>query len=129
MTTSVRPEISATDQASRAMGETDLPKANGPVLAALLASGIGAFLLGFFTTFAVISADFKNFLAFNKAVGPLAGKTSYAVAGWLVAWAVLSFVMRGKHVNATPFYVATFVLIGLGVLGTFPIFYDLFASK
>lgn len=36
--------------------------------------------------------------------------------------------MRGKQYKERPLFIATFVLIALGFLGTFPVFYDLFAQ-
>lgn len=104
------------------------PKPNGPALAALVGAGIGCTVLGVLTTIAEASADFGKLLAFNKGVGPLAGKTTYAVAAFLVSWAVLAFVMRGKQYNERPLLTLTFALIGIGFLGTFPLFFDLFAK-
>ena len=126
----------ATDTATRKVTDGHLrtildsiddQKPNGPALAALLAAGVGATALGVFTTLAAWSTDFKNALVIDKGVGPLSGKTTYAVVTYLVAWAILGFVMRGKQYPERPLFITTFALIALGVLGTFPIFYDLFA--
>lgn len=104
-------------------------KPNGPALAALLSSGIGVTALGLLTTIAAGSANFANLLKINAQVGPLSGKTTYAVAAFLASWIVAAVIMRGKNYNERKFLTATFVLIGVGVLGTFPIFYDLFVPK
>jgi len=112
-----------------AVGEVDIPKTNGTPLSALLSSGIGVFILGVLTTGAVISVDLKNALVLDKAIGPLSGKTVFAVAAYVLAWAVSYFVMRGKNYDARPIFIATFALIAAGFLGTFPIFFDLFAPK
>ena len=115
-----------------AIDSVDEVKPNGPVLAALLASGIGSFVLGLFTTLAQSHAGFKALmdidknLGFKIGVGPLSGKTAYAVAAWLITWAIFAFVMRGKNYEARPFFIATFVLIALGLVGTFPIFFENF---
>ena len=130
MTVAARETKPVTDKDFKATGESvDAPKTNGTPLAALLSSGIGTFVLGALTTGAVISADLKNALVITKPVGPLSGKATYAVAAYLVAWAVAYFVMRGKDYDARPIYIATFVLIAAGFLGTFPLFFDLFAPK
>ena len=109
-----------------AIASIEDPLPNGPAFAALLAAGVGATVLGLLTTLAVASADLKNALVINSAVGPLSGKTTYSVIAMAIAWLVLAFVMRGKSYSARPLFIATFVLIGLGFLGTFPLFFDLF---
>ncbi len=58
--------------------------------------------------------------------GPLAGKTIGAVLVWLVAWGVLTIIYRHKEVESRGALTASLVMIGLGVLGTFPIFFQLF---
>ncbi len=112
--------------------ELDVTKPNGPALAALLSAGIGSAFLGIFTTLAQAHAGFKALMdleknfGFKVGVGPLSGKTIYAVAIWLVAWAITAYVMRGKSYDARPFFIATFVLIGVGLLATFPLFFENF---
>ena len=107
---------------------------NGEAVAAMLAAGIGAVALGFFTTLAEITAGttFRTGgfpgLTWDRGVGPLSGKTGYAVIVWLIAWAVLYFVMRGKEYNFMRMFWITLGLIGLGVLGTFPVFFELFTA-
>lgn len=109
------------------MVETTDTKPNGPALAALLAAGIGSAALGFLTTLSAASKAVSDALVIAKPVGPLSGKTTYAVAVWLLAWLVLALLWRGRDVAPRGVYVATFVLIAIGVLGTFPLFFDLFA--
>jgi hypothetical protein len=110
----------------------ELGKKNGPPLAALLSAGIGTAVLGIFTTVAQSHSGFKALMDLDKnfgfkvGVGPLSGKTIYAVAIWLVAWAVTAYLMRGKEYRTRPFLVATFLLIGVGLLGTFPLFFENF---
>ena len=104
-------------------------KPNGPAMAALLASGIGVAVLGAVTTVAAASAAFGKAITLNAGVGPLSGKTAIAVAAFALSWIVAGFTLRGRDVSERKFLIATFVLIGLGILGTFPIFYDLFAPK
>jgi hypothetical protein len=107
---------------------------NGEAVAAMIAAGIGGLSLGFFTTLAEITAGttFRTGgfpgLTWNTGVGPLSGKTGYAVIIWLIAWAVLHFMWRGREFNFGRMFWITLGLIGLGVLGTFPIFFQLFAA-
>jgi hypothetical protein len=99
---------------------------NGEAMATLVAAGIGAFLLGFFTTMAEVSQPLKDFLTFDKGVGPLSGKTIIPVVLWLVSWVVLFVLWKDKTVDFGKAMIATFVLVGLGFLGTFPIFFQIF---
>jgi len=102
-------------------------KPEGPVAAAILAAGVGALALGVLTTVAEASEGFKEFLTLSEPVGPLSGKTIGAVLIWLVAWVVLHLVYRNKAVESRKALTISLVLIGLGVLGTFPIFFQAFA--
>jgi hypothetical protein len=104
-------------------------KPEGPIAAAIIAGGVGAAALGVFTTLAEASADIKEWLDWNADVGPLSGKTIMAVIVWLVAWAVLHVVYRGKPYETRRAFTIAVVLIGLGVLGTFPTFFQAFAAE
>lgn len=101
---------------------------NGPTAAAIMASGIGSLSLGVFTTLAEMSKVVGNALNLYAPSGPLSGKTAGAVVVWLVAWAVLNGLWKGKEVNFARVFTATLVLIALGLLGTFPLFFDLLAG-
>ena len=62
-------------------------------------------------------------------MGPLSGKTTFAVVVWLVAWAVLHLALRARARLTNGVLVTTGILIALGLLGTFPVFFQLFASE
>ena len=102
-------------------------KPDGPVSAAILAGGDGALLLGLFTTLAEANTDFKDFLSFYDPVGPLSGKTIGAIVLWLLTWGLLHMMWKDKEVESARVLAASLILIGLGVLGTFPIFFQAFA--
>lgn len=104
-------------------------KPEGPISAAILAAGVGALALGVFTTLAEASSGVADWLRWSTAVGPLAGKTLMTVIVWLVAWAGLHLWLRGKAHETTRALSIAVVLIALGVLGTFPIFFQLFAPE
>lgn len=114
------------DASAPELGDT-ADKPEGPIAAAILAAGIGSFALGLFTTLAEASEGFKEFLNFYDPVGPLSGKTIGAVVVWLLAWAVLHLAYRHKTVESRRGLAVSLVLIGLGLLGTFPIFFQAFA--
>ncbi len=110
-------------------------KPNGPVAAAMLAAGIGVFVLGLLTTLAEASQAIADALNFSKnyglgsGVGPLSGKVTLAVLAYLVAWVVLHRAWRGNEVAFQRVWVATLVLVALGFLLTFPPFFGLFAAE
>jgi hypothetical protein len=103
-------------------------KPEGPIAAAILAGGIGAAALGVVTTLAEVSEGFGEWLQWNDAVGPLSGKVLVAVAVWLVAWAILHLVLRSRPYETRRALVVSLVLIAVGVVGTFPTFFQLFAE-
>jgi hypothetical protein len=110
------------------LSDVDFPdKPEGPIAAAIIAGGIGAAALGLFTTLAEANADIKDWLNWKDEVGPLAGKTIMAVIVWLVSWAILHVVYRTKAYETRRAFTIAVVLIGLGVLGTFPTFFQAFA--
>ncbi len=109
------------------LDERELP--TGPVAAAVLAAGIGAFVLGLVTTLNEASTSVHDFLEFDKDVGPLSGKTIIATIAYLASWATLHAVWRRQSPALRPILIATVVLIALGILGTFPTFFQAFASE
>jgi hypothetical protein len=107
----------------------DVERPTGPVAAAVLAVGIGAFVLGLLTTLNEASTDVHDFLEFDEDVGPLSGKTIIAVIAYVASWAVLHGLWRRQSPALRPILIATAVLVALGVLGTFPTFFQAFAPE
>ncbi|HEX6337374.1 MAG TPA: hypothetical protein VFZ85_10500 [Jiangellaceae bacterium] len=100
----------------------------GPAAAALLAAGVGVAALGLVTTVAAASETVNDWLRLSESVGPLSGKTIFAVVAWLVAWAVLHALLRRSRVSGA-ILVITAVLVLIGLIGTFPIFFEAFAPE
>jgi hypothetical protein len=100
-----------------------------PVAAAFLAAGFGVLVLGVLTTLAEASTTIKDWLQFSDQVGPLSGKTLVSVAAWLVAWAALTVALRGRQVAPRTVYWLTGLLVALGLIGTFPSFFEQFAPE
>jgi len=105
------------------------PKANGPAAAASLAAGIGCFALGLLVILSEAIPAIKTALVLSGPVGPLSGKTVAQVAIYLVAWAGLAYAWRGKTIPFDTVYVATLILIALGLVGTFPLVFEAFTRS
>src|SRR6266498_5423083 len=101
--------------------------AEGPVLAAMLAAGIGGLTLGLLTTLAEASTGIKDFLQFNDRVGPLSGKTIFAAAVFFGGWGLLTGALRRSDPPWRTVVYATGALVALGLLMTFPTFFQAFA--
>ncbi|MEP7378259.1 MAG: hypothetical protein ABI725_01715 [Chloroflexota bacterium] len=120
-----------TDQT--AMESIPATKPSGPAAAAFVAAGIGSLVLGLMVSLAEFSTDGKNFLDFAKnyglgnGVGPLSGKVIVAVLAYVISWAVLFFMWRGKEISVRKAFLATIVLVGLGFALTFPPIFTLLA--
>jgi hypothetical protein len=121
--------MEATTQPAPERAEATAERPNGPVAAVLLAAGVGAFVLGLLTTIAEASESFKESIQYDDGVGPLSGKTLWASASFFVAWGALGYLLRGRELPWKPVLVAGALLIGLGLLGTFPIFFQAFAPE
>jgi hypothetical protein len=111
-------------------GKTEPLPANGPAAAAMLGAGLGSATLGLMIVLVEASPHwFKNWLNFYNPVGPLSGKTIIAVAVYAISWLVMGMALRGKNVRLGRWVTATFVLIALGILFTFPPIYQLFTRQ
>jgi hypothetical protein len=118
--------IEETSAAGEAPGVVYEDKPEGPVAAAIIAGGIGAAAMGFFTTLAEASTGVKDWLQWSDRVGPLSGETIMAVIVWLVAWAALHVIYRDRPYETRKAFIIALVLIAVGVVGTFPTFFQAF---
>jgi hypothetical protein len=110
--------------------ESETPLANGPAAAAAVAAGIGCTVLGLMTILVEASPHHvKMWLNFYDPVGPLSGKTIIAVAAYAISWAILGRKLCSRNVNLKIWLTAAFTLTCLGLLGTFPLFYQMFTVK
>jgi hypothetical protein len=101
---------------------------NGPSAAAILAAGIGLAVTGLITVTSENIPAWLNALAWSKPVGALAGKTTLGLIGWVVSWVVLGVVWKDKDVKFGTILVVAVVLSVVGLLTTFPPFFDLFSK-
>jgi hypothetical protein len=101
----------------------------GPFAAMLVAAGIGALALGILTTLSEASEGFASALQWSDSVGPLMGKTIIAAAVFVVAAVVLWAVWRDKDPAPRGVLTVSVVLFAVGLLLTFPVFFQLFESS
>lgn len=104
-------------------------KPNGPVAAVMLATGIGAFVLGLFTVLSEASEGIHDFLEWSERVGPLSGKTCLAAIAFFVSWGGLYAGLRNRDIAWRALIVATIVLVAIAVVMTYPAFFTSFASE
>ena len=103
---------------------TTSTRPNGPLWAAILASGIGAFAVGLL----VILNEAGVFEApgLYAPAGGVSGRTTFAVVIWLIAWAALHRSWRNRDVDGGRITTIAAVLIVLGLIGTFPPVWSVF---
>lgn len=70
----------------------------------------------------------KNY-GLGSGVGPLSGKVTVAVIAYIVSWAILAYLWRGKEVTFGRIFTISLVLVVLGFLFTFPPLFLAFESK
>ena len=99
---------------------------SGPAAAVVLAAGLGCFLLGLLTVLTVASGAFSDAMTFSERVGDLAGVTTIATIVFFAAWIGLALAWRRADPPLARVAALAGLLIALGLLGTFPPFYNLF---
>jgi hypothetical protein len=110
-----------------ARATTARERPDGPVAAVLLATGIGSLVLAILVVWAEASESFKDSLAYSDDVGPLSGKTIWAVVAFVISWAGLHAALRRRDINLRAVWLITLALLALALLGTFSPFFELFA--
>ena len=112
-----------TNSASHSARVQDMP--NGPAAAAILAAGVGCFMVALFAFLGDKIPAFKSVMIFYKPTGPLSGVTTCAIAVWLVCWAILHWRWSWRMVSISKINAAALILLGLSLLLTFPPVVDL----
>jgi hypothetical protein len=102
---------------------------DGGAWAAILAGGIGCASIGILVDLAEASKTFSAKLALSSSVGDLSGKTTYGIACWLAAWAILHLLWRRRDLAAPGRIAAvTVVLLIIAMIAAFPPFFGLFSN-
>lgn len=99
---------------------------NGAGAAAILAAGIGSFLLSILAIAGDKSAALKSFFIFFKPTGPLSGVTTCAIVAWIATWIVLHVRWHRRAMALGRINGVAFALLLLSLLLTFPPIADLF---
>jgi hypothetical protein len=105
-------------------------KPNGVAAAAILAASIGAFVLGvsIVVTEAIPAWTSAAGRVYAPA-GPISGRSTLAVLAYVVALFVLIRLWHARNVNFGRVWTISLVLLAVGLLGSFPLFYGLFAPQ
>ena len=93
--------------------------------AAFVSAGIGCLAMGIATDLSEGIKAVENAFNLYNPVGALTGKTWIAIFVWLVSWAILSSMWKDRTMAVGKVLKITYVLIALGLLATFPEFFDL----
>jgi hypothetical protein len=109
-----RPPLAVSENARR----------SGPAAAVILAAGLASFTLGLLSVLTAASAAVSAALTFSDSVGDLSGLTTSAALVFFAAWAALAMRWRDADPSLVRVAVVTGVLIALGLLGTFPPFFN-----
>lgn len=101
---------------------------DGPAIAAMISAGIGCAVIGIATVLAEAVPAVKETLTWWKPAGPLTGKTGIGVVIWLIGWFFLHLTLRKRELPFAKAWGLTLFFIILGLIGTFPPVFELFAS-
>jgi hypothetical protein len=105
---------------------TDRP--NGGIIAAVLAAGLACAVLGVCVVLTEASPAVEDVMNLWEPAGPLTGKTTVPTIVYLLAWPLLHWRLRQRDLDVRRSVQVTLGLVGVGLLGTFPLFYGLFAA-
>lgn len=92
--------------------------ANGSAMAAFVGGSIGAFAMG-----VVVVLSEAGIFAAPTLYGPaggVSGRTTLATIAWLLGWAAFHYRWKGREIAPRRIYPVALILIGLGILATFP---------
>jgi hypothetical protein len=106
--------------------KTEPSTESGQACAAVLAVGIGLCGFGIVVCASEASKAVAAALTLYKPTGPLSGKVALGVAIWLVAWALLGRMWKGRDMALKTPMRLSLVLIAIGLLLSFPPVMDAF---
>ena len=90
---------------------------------------MGSLALGVFAFAGDAAPPLKAVFSVWPPTGPLSGVTTAAILVWLAAWFVFGHWWRRREVDLARVNAAAFLMLGGGLLLTFPPFMDLLQGK
>ena len=94
---------------------------NGSAWAAVLGAAIGCASFGLLVDLAEASKTCSKLLNFYNPSGDLSGKSTVAVAIWLISWFILHSCWKNKEIASPGWVITTSIgLLLLALLTTFP---------
>ena len=106
--------------------EPELARPSGPAAAVVLAAGLGCLTLGVLSVLTAADQGVSDALALSDRVGDISGITTASAAVFFGAWAVLAVAWRRADPPLVWVAGVAGLLMALGLLGTFPPFFNLF---
>jgi hypothetical protein len=106
--------------------DVEVERPSGPAAAVVLAAGLSCFVLGLLSVLAAASGWVNDALTLSDRVGEVSGISVSAAAVFFGTSAVLMPAWRRAEPPLLRVAAAAGVLIALGLLGTFPPFFNLF---
>ncbi|MEW5705216.1 MAG: hypothetical protein AB1743_00155, partial [Actinomycetota bacterium] len=79
--------------------------------------------------FGGLNESFNKALTFSKTLGPYSGKYIISYLAWLISWAILYPIARGRRISIRTSAIIIFVLIIAAAIMIFPPFIGLFALE
>jgi hypothetical protein len=110
--------------AGTSLADSELGRPSGPAAAVVLAAGLACFALGLLSVLTATSASVASALTVNDRVGDLSGVTTAVAVVFFAAWGVLAITWRHADPSLIRVGAASAALIALGLLGTFPPFFN-----
>jgi hypothetical protein len=104
--------------------DAEPPRPSGPAAAVVLAAGLACFILGLLSVLTAASSGVSDALTLSERVGDVSGISTAAAAMFFAGWAALTVAWRHANPPLTRIALASGALIALGVLGTFPPFFN-----
>jgi hypothetical protein len=99
---------------------------NGGIVAAVIAAGAACAVLGLLTVLAAAVPALSDVLIFYAPAGPISGELILSAFAYLIIWTNLHFRLRGRELSLSKGFLITTLLLAIGLIGTFPPFYQLF---
>jgi hypothetical protein len=101
---------------------------SGPAAAVVLAAGLASFALGLLSVLTAANPSVSSALTLSERVGDLSGVTTVAATVFFAAWTLLAIAWRRANPPLQRIAAVAAVLIALGLLGTFPPFFNLIGA-